>query len=145
MCDYSLMGLPNRLANEGENLVVRRYSTGSLGLGPEVKSRRGIWEGVKSFFLVAPLPVVCVPPGAKLLLRDIPEPVQERFGLQKDEDVVLTQTGALVDGYRDTIRFRNNTEMLIQQLRPGQRVRVLDLSLAETRDTIDQDITIPLR
>ncbi len=72
MCDYSLMGLPNRLAIEGEDLVVRRYSTGSLGLGPEVKSRRGIWESMKSFFLVAPLPVVCVPPGTRLLLRRYP-------------------------------------------------------------------------
>jgi hypothetical protein len=32
MCDYSLCGIPNRLAIEGEELVVHRFRTGSLGL-----------------------------------------------------------------------------------------------------------------
>jgi len=32
MCDYSLQGLPNRLAIEGEELVVHRFTTGAIGL-----------------------------------------------------------------------------------------------------------------
>ena len=32
MCDYSLMAVPNRLAQEGEDLVTHRFPTGSLGL-----------------------------------------------------------------------------------------------------------------
>ena len=32
MCDYSLMAVPNRLAEDGEDLVVYRFPTGSLGL-----------------------------------------------------------------------------------------------------------------
>jgi hypothetical protein len=32
MCDYSLHGIPNRLAEEGEVLVVHRFFTGSKGL-----------------------------------------------------------------------------------------------------------------
>ena len=32
MCDYSLAGVRNRLAVEGEQLVVQRFSTGALGL-----------------------------------------------------------------------------------------------------------------
>ena len=32
MCDYSLMGIPNRLAREGEELVVYEFRTGSRGL-----------------------------------------------------------------------------------------------------------------
>ena len=32
MCDYSLCGIPNRLAVEGEALVVHRFLTGSMGL-----------------------------------------------------------------------------------------------------------------
>ena len=32
MCDYSLCGIPNRLAVEGEELVVHRFSTGSMGM-----------------------------------------------------------------------------------------------------------------
>src|SRR5437867_2983517 len=31
MCDYSLMVIPNRLAEEGEELVTHRFWTGSLG------------------------------------------------------------------------------------------------------------------
>jgi hypothetical protein len=139
------MGLPNRLAIEGEDLVIRRYSTGSLGLGPLVNCRRGIWEGIKAFFSVAPLPVVCIPPGARLLLRDIPEALQQKFALEKDEEVTFSQSGALVDGYRDTIRFRNNTEILVQQLRPGQRVHVLNLSLAEVTETLNQETAVPIR
>ena len=32
MCDYSLQGLPNRLAGEGEQLVTHRFPTQSIGL-----------------------------------------------------------------------------------------------------------------
>ena len=32
MCDYSLHGIENRLAEEGELLVVHRFYTGSKGL-----------------------------------------------------------------------------------------------------------------
>ncbi len=32
MCDYSLHTYPNRLAADGENLVVHRFGAGSLGL-----------------------------------------------------------------------------------------------------------------
>jgi len=32
MCDYSLHGLDNRLAEEGEVLIVHRFYTGSKGL-----------------------------------------------------------------------------------------------------------------
>ena len=32
MCDSSLTGIPNRLAVEGEQLVVHRFHTGFVGL-----------------------------------------------------------------------------------------------------------------
>ena len=132
MCDYSLMGLPSRLAKEGENLVVHRYSTGSMGLGPAVTPPQGFWANVRAFFSPATVPVVCVPPGARLLLRDIPSQLQSELGVDSEEEVVLAQTGPLVNSHRDTFRFRNTKEVLLQRLRAGQRVRVLDLSLAET-------------
>ena len=34
MCDYSLAHFPNRLAVEGEPLIVHRFGGGALGLGP---------------------------------------------------------------------------------------------------------------
>ena len=38
MCDYSLMGIPNRLACEGEDLVVHQFRTGSRGLTPSTSA-----------------------------------------------------------------------------------------------------------
>ena len=39
MCDYSLAGIPSRLAVEGEQLVAHRFSTGSLGLASPCPSQ----------------------------------------------------------------------------------------------------------
>ena len=39
MCDYSLQGIRNRLAEQGEILVVHRFQTGSKGLtSPSISS-----------------------------------------------------------------------------------------------------------
>jgi hypothetical protein len=146
MCDYSLMGLPNRLATEGENLVVHHYSTGSLGLGPKVAPPQGIWATLKAAFRPGPVPVVCVPPGARLLLRDIPVHIQLELGVSPEEEVVFTQTGSLENSHRDTIRFRNTEEILFQRLSVGQRVRVLDLSSAETPEPVlEHRLQLPIQ
>jgi hypothetical protein len=42
------------------------------------------------------------------------------------QEVTFTQIG--VSGYRDAIRFANGTELLLQRLSVGQRIRVLALS-----------------
>lgn len=144
MCDYSLMGLPNRLAAEGEDLVVHHYSTGSMGLGPPIEPPRGFWPTVKEWLIPGPVCVVCVPPGAKLLLRDIPREMQTELGVGSEEEVVFTLSGKLVNAPRDTIRFRNAKEILLQRLRLGQRVRVLDLSCAETRKSPQAEGVRPL-
>ena len=65
MCDYSLAGVPNRLAEEGEQLVACRFSTGSMGLTSGDASLWRLW--------FKQTPAVCVPPGARLLLHDIPK------------------------------------------------------------------------
>ena len=36
MCDYSLMSIPNRLAREGEELIVHRFACGAMGLASPV-------------------------------------------------------------------------------------------------------------
>ncbi|MGA3073023.1 MAG: hypothetical protein ABSG56_04945 [Bryobacteraceae bacterium] len=43
----------------------------------------------------------------------------------------FAQIGAPAHNYRDTVRFRHGGEVRLQQLREGQRVEVLDLSMAE--------------
>jgi hypothetical protein len=137
MCDYSLMGVPNRLANDGEELVVHRFGTGSLGLvsdgecGPAISE--GIWPKIKNLFRSSwpyQATAVCVPPGARLLLRDIAEEMQRSIKISSVEEVVFTQLSAEVNAYRDAVRFKNGAAVLLQRLREGQRVRVLQLSLA---------------
>ena len=144
MCDYSLMAVPNRLAREGEDLVAHRFPTGSMGLAspqdlrrvadPTPPRQRGFWPVVKSFFnppKLEPVPAVCIPPGARLMLQDISTPMQDDHGVGPAEEVTFTQISAAVNSYRDAVRFQNGREVRLQELREGQRVKVLDLTLAE--------------
>lgn len=141
MCDYSLMALPNRLAVCGDELVVHRFELGTLGLAPssevarqakeaEIPSGLAFLQRVKKW-LYPPLPAectaVCVPPGARLLVRDIPKKMQQIFCLQGPvQEVTFTQIGTV--GFRDAICFHNGTKVLLQRLDVGQRVKVLALS-----------------
>ena len=147
MCDYSLMAVPNRLAREGEDLVAYRFPTGSLGLASPadlkcasdraVPARRTFWCSVKEFFnppRTIPVPAVCIPPGARLELQDIPARLQHEMGVGPCETVTFTQISAAANSYRDAVRFSNGNQVRLQELREGQRVRVLDLSLAEELD-----------
>ncbi|HLH44309.1 MAG TPA: hypothetical protein VKV74_15070 [Bryobacteraceae bacterium] len=77
-----------------------------------------------------PIPAVCVPPGARLLVRDISEPLQRKMQIWRTEEAIFTQLTAAPRRHRDALRFRNGRHVLLQMLREGQRVRVLDLSLA---------------
>jgi len=117
MCDYSLAGISKRLAVEGEQLVVHRFSTGSLGLASPCAS-----------LVSAGTPAVCIPHGARLRLRDIPQDLQLRFGLNKIEEVTFVQQSAEAYQYRDAVRFQNGREVLLQRLRCGQQVEVLSLA-----------------
>jgi hypothetical protein len=124
MCDYSLAGIPNRLAVEGEELVVHRFFTGSMGLTSPNTSLSRLWSGHD-------VPAVCMPPGARLLLRNIPDEVQERFGVGASEEVRFVQLSAYAYEHRDAIRFKNGREVLLQWLKCGQHVVVLSLSSVE--------------
>jgi hypothetical protein len=141
------MAVPNRLAQEGEDLVAHRFPTGSLGLAspadvkrsacPPARGRKTFWRAVKEFLnppSTTPVPAVCIPPGARLELQDIPVRLQQDLGVGPVERVTFTQISAAVNSYRDAVRFTNGREVRLQELREGQRVRVLDLSLAEELD-----------
>ena len=149
MCDYSLMAVPNRLAREGEDLVAHRFPTGSIGLAspvdlrlatePQPTCQKSLWRRVAEFFdppRAEPVPAVCIPPGARLHLQDIPARLQQELCVGPAEDVSFTQISAAVNSYRDAVRFGNGREVRLQELREGQRVRVLDLSLAEELDLV---------
>jgi hypothetical protein len=144
MCDYSLMGIRNRLAVEGEELVTFRFSTGSVGLAPWRKGieavlaktyiQRGFWTTIRKFVwgtVRDTVPAVCVPPGARLLLIGVQRSVQQKAGVGAVEAVTFTQVTAAANRYRDAVRFPNGMEILLQDFAEGQRVRVFDLSSAE--------------
>jgi hypothetical protein len=84
MCDYSLHGLPNRLARDGEELVAHRFSTGAIGLTSPAELCRAVnlmnksekktfWSAIKALILPPAwpeAPAVCIPPGARLRMMD---------------------------------------------------------------------------
>ena len=124
MCDYSLAHFPNRLAVEGEQLVVHRFATWTLGLAP---ARCG-W---KQLLFPSRLPAVCVPPGARLRLYDIREDLQRRLGVGAVEEVTFIERSLEAFTYRDGVRFASGREILLQQLTCGQRAEVLSLGGSE--------------
>jgi hypothetical protein len=120
MCDYSLAGTSNRLAVAGEDLLVHRFPTGSLGL---VSERRRLREILFPSTAVA----VCIAPGARLRLYGIPERLQRQLGVSAVEEVMFTQRSAEANTHRDAVRFQNGKEVLLQHLQCAQRVTVLRL------------------
>jgi hypothetical protein len=137
------MSVPNRLAREGEELIAHRFLTGAIGLAspselaPKVEAepqRKTFWAIVKSLFAPAEgdqVCAVCVPPGARLELRDIPQTMQQELGIEAVEQVTFTQISPAAYSYRDAVRFQNGRELLLQHLREGQHFMVLELSLPE--------------
>src|SRR5262249_56983654 len=98
MCDYSLHGIKNRLANEGEQLFVHKFHTGSKGLASVTDLRNlekpapapagaGIWARFKCWVenqrrwinddMNRALPAAIIPPGPRLQEdRNPPPPTQ---------------------------------------------------------------------
>jgi hypothetical protein len=145
MCDYSLVSLPNRLAEEGDHLVVHQFPTGTLGLieaRPEMRTpaepvaRSWWWKLIE--WIRQPedsaLCVVCIPPGALLRLRGISDHMQKECHVSPVEVVTFTQIGADPHCHRDAVRFSSGREVLLQKLSPGQCADVLSLALAEDRE-----------
>jgi len=153
MCDYSLHTFPNRLAVDGEELVVHRFGGMSMGLAspsdlPPVtpcesqglvariktwlQAQRPKWEAEKR------VPAVCIPAGASLVLHDIPKTLQRQFDVGEIEVVTFTQLSAEVNTYRDAVRFENNRQILLQALHSGQRVTVLSLLPVEVPTEVDE-------
>src|SRR5439155_22984755 len=94
-----------------------RFSTGSLGLASPCS--QPLSKGTAA---------VCIPTGARLRLRDIPEALRLRFSLSATEEVTFVQLSAEAYQYRDAVRFQNGREILLQKLGCGQQVEVLSLA-----------------
>lgn len=138
MCDYSLMEFSSRLGVEGERLQVYQFSTGSKGLvcalPLQKQTGRNFWQTVKDFFTEIPDQgscAVCIPPGATLMLHDIPKILQDFLSVSDTEEVTFTQQHAEPYQHRDAIRFKNGRVASLQELVHGQSVEVIDLSVPE--------------
>jgi hypothetical protein len=158
MCDYSLHVYPNRLATDGEELVVHRFGGASLGLASPADLRPVInaracsatakkswsWAAIKDWLQAnrpqwqpeRQTPAVCVPPGARLVLKDIPKGLQKELGIGEVEEVKFVEISAEVNTYRDAVRFKNGRQLLLQALREGQRVTVLSLAPVEAEEPV---------
>jgi hypothetical protein len=140
MCDYSLYTLPNRLAAEAEELVLHKFETGTLGFASAVDLSRSevqksetdsFWTAIKNRLSCrrrSRCPAICIPPGARLLLTDIPRPVQMRLRIGPCEVATLTELSDQSYSYRDALLLPNNTRVLLQDLPPGIHAVVLSLS-----------------
>jgi hypothetical protein len=144
MCDYSLMAVPNRLARQDEELVTHRFPTGSLGLAspddvrrstePRLAGSKTLWRKIAEFFDPPAAPsvcAVCVAPGTRLMVTEIPSRLRQQLRLDGQEVAVFSQISANAHQYRDAIRFTGGLEVRLQELGEGLRMRVLDVTCAE--------------
>jgi hypothetical protein len=143
MCDYSLYAFNSRLAQDGEELMLYRFPTGSLGfaascdVAAHLKQRdekATAWSSFKEWLVPRKLcqfPAVCVPPGARLLLTEVPRTLQIRLGIGVIEPVVFTQRSSQMYTYRDCLRFRNGAQLLLQELPETLRAVVLSTEYEE--------------
>jgi hypothetical protein len=153
MCDYSLYEYKNRLAQEGETLVVHRFISNTQGLISPAdlqattkdktdQRRSGFWSSLKDFFSepTEKAVAVCVPPGARLLLQGIPARLQRKLNVREEEEVVFTQLSAETHKHRDAVRFGNGREILLQELKEGQRALVINVSLPDEPHEREEDV-----
>ena len=133
MCDYSLACVSSRDAVEGERLIVHRFPNGVKGFvsQPEVLAftagETGVWKKIWNWFCSRTPYAICLPAGARLIMRDVPDSLRMQLGVGCDEEVTMVQSGT-PDAFRDAVRFQQGTEILIQRLPVGQVADVLSLS-----------------
>jgi hypothetical protein len=148
MCDYSLHAVPNRLAVEGEALITHRFQTYTIGLASasEIESlsrpnrepdvSRSWWTSLKNWLNPPPpdtnVTAVCIPPGARLLVHQVPKYVRAEFDIGSQEVVTFDELSANAYEYRDIIRFRNGRSVLLQDLPERVRFEVLSLASMQT-------------
>ena len=134
MCDYSLHGIENRLAKEGEVLMVHRFYSGSSGLtSPEylkpTEPPKGWMAALKRMFAAQPRDcAVCIPDGAQLMLRGVSPSLRQIHSVSATEPVTFRQLSANAGTYRDAVEFKNGVKIRLHDLEEGQSVEVLTLS-----------------
>lgn len=146
MCEYCFATFPNRLAEQGEELIAYKFPAGPLGFASLSDWRklqttqtgqhpRVLWPALKRKLFerpkASPIPAVCIPPGACLMLENMPLRLQRSVEAGPDEVVTFTGISTVLNSRRDALRFGNGRYVLLQNLEEGQRAKVLDLSISE--------------
>lgn len=137
MCDYSLHAQDNRLARDGDELVLTAFPGGSLGFAEASALPKESWLAQARRYLgylrgrgraAEPdrcLMAVCLPPGAEVRVAGIPVRFQKALGLPETSAAVFDQVSADAYTYRDALRFGSNRPILLQRFDAGLRVTVL--------------------
>ncbi len=152
MCDYSLYTVKNRLACESDDLVLHRFDTGSLGFCAAAErelemNRSSLARGWSSFLRwVFPLKqcgltAVCLPPGARLLVSEVPLAAKPIWGMLEMKTVDFTQLSERSYSYRDAFRMPDGQEVLLQWLPEGLRATVL--AMAPNEEQVLTPIHVP--
>jgi len=147
MCDYSLYTVNNRLAFESDDLVLHRFDTGSLGFCAvselrQEMDRGALARGWSSFMRwlfprkKCGLTAVCVPPGARLLISEVPKNARPGFELLEMESVEFTQLSEMSYAYRDALRLPDGKTVLLQKLPEGLRATVMALAAEDEAVTV---------
>lgn len=155
MRDYSLHPNPNRLAEEGEDLVLYRFESGALGFASSLDLVRAenavraepekFWSRLKEMFFgrrAAHFPAVVVPPGARLLLDGVPPNVQTSLQVAPSEVVVFGEISDRSYSYRDVFLLPDGTRVLLQDLPEGVHALVLTLSSEPVSETADKEANV---
>lgn len=136
MCDYSLHGIRNRLAEEGETLFIHRFSTGSNGLTsstyakpierPPRKGLAAIWG--RMFNPEIDECAVCIPDGTRVVIHGLSPGTRHVYKLGSIEPATFRQVSPYADTHRDALEFQNGAIVPLQELDEGQSVEVLSVS-----------------
>src|SRR5262245_34775920 len=135
MCEYSLHTIPNRLAIEGERLITYRFPTYTVGLAAtaEIEAANSAqcgrevsgswWRALKNWLnrprRLVGINAVCIPPGARLRISELPKGVRRKYSLDPVEEVTFTELTADAYQFRDAIRFRNGATLPLQRFEEG--------------------------
>jgi hypothetical protein len=151
MCDYSLYAIQNRIAEEGEEVVLHKFKTGTLGFTSlhdlirfetTAKTKAcGFWSTLKDCLLPrtsSPLPAICIAPGTRLLLTDVPRKLQISVRIGSSEVVAFTEISERSYSYRDALVLQNGTRVLLQDLPEGLHALILSMST-------DAEVVVPVR
>ena len=96
-------------------LVLHRFHTGAVGLASPVDllpstHRRSWWPTLLEPVAEKSVCAVCVPPGARLLLRNIPKDLQRTFGVGAEEEVAFVQVSLKEYTPRDAVEFQHHAQ-----------------------------------